>query len=1057
MGDHNSVDSETECSVCYESMTHGECSTPITSKCKHSRKVCNSCIARWIDENVMVYNAMRPIECLHANCDEILHSNDVQRFASTYEIYQNFETGLTIQCLQVDPDFRWCPHADCGNGFFIHPSSDPRVRCDTCHHDMCSEDKVPWHSGQTCAQWRDNDDESLALIGKISSPCPLCKHPFFVEFPVFFTLPSHVRQASLGNEHSLVLLANGDVYSTGRNNYGQLGYVGGDRRVHEKIQIFNIIQVLASYWSSYALSASGYVYSWGRNWDGTLGLGDTIDRDTPILIPNLKNVKQISGRYYTTFALTRDGKVYGWGSGGYNILCRSSTTNLHSPMVINSLQNIKFIAAGQAAFLIKDDGFTLTCGRRLGGSGTSSSPAPFANHIEFTFIDTTNIHALGIDVNQKLWSWGDGGNGRLGRGSTSTTPVEVKNIGKVITAAAGMYHSTAVDVNNDVWSWGTHGSGALGRVTDSDDERRNPDRITHLEDKGVTGISAWAGSNFAYISVPPPTIDLITSSNEDMLIMEGNNSITGNFNGNGLHHVNIIFLPVFLSGSLDLTSDSFFFLSEFILNDPLSINSPTETYFNSLFLGASECSTLFLESTVFVETLYWYCGTIEGVGELKVNTLVFCSSNPELKLSRISIGIMMTSELNVNLNLTSDLVLSVNGVIEIPQLSFYSDSDVCLTFNGSFTMINTSLSLRVESNFKSIIEIDQNSKIQIISSSSTLGTDLPLFLHYDWSESSSGNDLSGNNNNVLEVSGAEWNSDGYYQFESDTDTFNIPNIPSRFGWQSATISLLIWFDSNSGNRFGLSSCGCGISLGDSLYYGCSGSSVNIPRNQWINLVMTTSNNQARFYINGELVETINSQYNCETPSDFIPLGNRYFYSSSNEQWERSTHSSNVFKGRIKKLFVLTRGLTESEITSEFTLAHSITGLGSIELKNSDLTLLDNSSISFSKLILESSILYLYSFTYLNKQGVHAFNESEIIFNGDSDTVYFAHSHIQLDNSTIIHSAVELNLYNLTLSNTAFQIPPGTKKLSIHALYLELNSDVHISSAFRVNSIGYTGR
>ncbi|KAL0244422.1 hypothetical protein GEMRC1_008506 [Eukaryota sp. GEM-RC1] len=176
-GDHNSVDSEIECSVCYCEMTHDECSTPITSNCKHSRKVCNSCIARWIDENVMVYNAMRPIECLHANCDEILHSNDVQRFASTYEIYLNFETGLTIQCLQVDPDFRWCPHADCGNGFFIHPSSDPRVRCDTCHHDMCSEDKVPWHSGQTCTQWRDNDDESLALIGKISSPCPHCASP----------------------------------------------------------------------------------------------------------------------------------------------------------------------------------------------------------------------------------------------------------------------------------------------------------------------------------------------------------------------------------------------------------------------------------------------------------------------------------------------------------------------------------------------------------------------------------------------------------------------------------------------------------------------------------------------------------------------------------------------------------------------------------------------------------------------------------------------------------------------------------------------------------------
>ncbi|KAL0245069.1 hypothetical protein GEMRC1_009149 [Eukaryota sp. GEM-RC1] len=172
-GDHNSVDSETECSVCYGEMTHGECSTPITSNCKHSRKVFNSCIARWIDEKVMVDHAMRPIKCLHANCDEHLHSNDVQKFASTFEIYQSFETGSTIQCLQADPDFRWCPHEGCGNGFFINRVSRYKVTCNHCHHDVCADDKVPWHSGQTCSEYREQI-ENDNIIRNALPTCPSC-------------------------------------------------------------------------------------------------------------------------------------------------------------------------------------------------------------------------------------------------------------------------------------------------------------------------------------------------------------------------------------------------------------------------------------------------------------------------------------------------------------------------------------------------------------------------------------------------------------------------------------------------------------------------------------------------------------------------------------------------------------------------------------------------------------------------------------------------------------------------------------------------------------------
>ncbi|KAL0249474.1 hypothetical protein GEMRC1_004706 [Eukaryota sp. GEM-RC1] len=313
--------------------------------------------------------------------------------------------------------------------------------------------------------------------------------PGWQEVPAPLILPISVSDASLGRRHSLVLSTNGHVYTAGCNKYGQLGYVGGDRSEHQHVKISNIIQVLSSVHSSYALSISGSVFSWGRNNAGQLGLRDFTDRDTPSLVPNLKNIKQIAGRYQTVFALTQNGQVFGWGSGANNILCSESLSHVPSPILISSLANIKFISAGFAAYFIKDDGSTLTCGRKLGNPESSfSSPTQFAAGKEFAFIDITFSHALGIDVNGTLWSWGWNGLGQLGNGDTtdSTVPVTVEVIGKVITAAAGVAHSIAIDVNNEVWTWGDQFYGAaLGRNISfqTKAERYTPDRIPNLDSK----------------------------------------------------------------------------------------------------------------------------------------------------------------------------------------------------------------------------------------------------------------------------------------------------------------------------------------------------------------------------------------------------------------------------------------------------------------------------------------------------------------------------------------------------------------------------------------------
>ncbi|KAL0245249.1 hypothetical protein GEMRC1_009328 [Eukaryota sp. GEM-RC1] len=120
--------------------------------------------------------------------------------------------------------------------------------------------------------------------------------------PSSVLFPSKVRQASLGRFHSLVLLANGDVYTSGSNHHGQLGHNDGDANFFRKIEISRIIQVNTGTHSSFALTSNGLVLVWGRNNDDhQLGLNSTGDIFEPILNPTLSHVIQLAGKLNSFF------------------------------------------------------------------------------------------------------------------------------------------------------------------------------------------------------------------------------------------------------------------------------------------------------------------------------------------------------------------------------------------------------------------------------------------------------------------------------------------------------------------------------------------------------------------------------------------------------------------------------------------------------------------------------------------------------------------------------------------------------------------------------------
>ncbi len=116
-----------------------------------------------------------------------------------------------------------------------------------------------------------------------------------------------------GDDHSLAIDANYDVWAWGNNAYGQLGVVGpAQSSLPLKLDLAeDILFVGAGYGTSFAIGATGNTYVWGKNDLGQLGLGDFTSRATPELHP--QKFIEIQGGFNHTVGIGIDQKIYSWG------------------------------------------------------------------------------------------------------------------------------------------------------------------------------------------------------------------------------------------------------------------------------------------------------------------------------------------------------------------------------------------------------------------------------------------------------------------------------------------------------------------------------------------------------------------------------------------------------------------------------------------------------------------------------------------------------------------------------------------------------------------------
>ena len=216
---------------------------------------------------------------------------------------------------------------------------------------------------------------------------------------------------------------------------------------------------------------SGKLYSWGRNYKGPLGLGDTINRSSPVQVGSLTTWLSIAGGKYYTAAIKKDNTLWSWGDNGYGQLGDGTTIDKSSPIQVGALTTWKTISLfNNFLAAIKLDGTLWVWGGnyhgQLGLSDRSyrSSPVQVGAYTDWLTATPGGDHMAALKTNGTLWTWGYNVQGALGVDDrvTRSSPVQVGSLTTWAAIDAGNSSTFAIKTDGTLWAWGNNGNGVLG-------------------------------------------------------------------------------------------------------------------------------------------------------------------------------------------------------------------------------------------------------------------------------------------------------------------------------------------------------------------------------------------------------------------------------------------------------------------------------------------------------------------------------------------------------------------------------------------------------------------
>ena len=356
---------------------------------------------------------------------------------------------------------------------------------------------------------------------------------------------------SAGGLHSLALRPDGSLWTWGDGDDGKLGdgtygdplpfystldsFVGGVRPSPVEVadrtscvgQTITNATALACGGESFSVvaDADGRVWTWGGAITDEIGIGDApfvlgdgglrndfgnIDILVPSPISGISNVVSVAAGYEHTLALRTDGTVFAWGLGDAGQLGTTGPLDPNCNLCTNApaqcagLTQVVAIAAGANHSVVLDiNGRVYTFGNgslgQLGNGGITNLtvPAIVTGISNVIAIAAGFDHTLAVTADKTLWTWGNNSSGQLGRSGSTLTPGQVppSQLSNVVGIAGGYKFSLAVTTNGNgrVYAWGDNSDGQLGTNTAAVASTNRPMLVASISNAVL--VSASVGQN----------------------------------------------------------------------------------------------------------------------------------------------------------------------------------------------------------------------------------------------------------------------------------------------------------------------------------------------------------------------------------------------------------------------------------------------------------------------------------------------------------------------------------------------------------------------------------
>jgi alpha-tubulin suppressor-like RCC1 family protein len=281
--------------------------------------------------------------------------------------------------------------------------------------------------------------------------------------------------------------ANASLVGWGMNGHGELG-TGFKGPPHVPVEagpsLAGAVQLVSTYFTSYALMPDGTVWAWGGNVWGQLGDGDRVTHIAPVQVHGLTGVKEVAAGGAHAIALLSNGRVATWGADGWGTLGNGTTAHGRPgtgvqpglvPQLLNVQGAVAVAASGADDAVLLANGTVLAWGENRDGQlgdGTTEEkdvPTPVAGLTGVRAIalggeSSLGGHLLALRSDGTLWAAGGNARGQLGDGTivSRSVAVRVAALSGVSAISTSADHSLALLSDGSVWAWGGDSFGQLG-------------------------------------------------------------------------------------------------------------------------------------------------------------------------------------------------------------------------------------------------------------------------------------------------------------------------------------------------------------------------------------------------------------------------------------------------------------------------------------------------------------------------------------------------------------------------------------------------------------------